>query len=201
MRFKQFITEHKGVFDLEQFKIDCRFALEQSGSGILWHGTPNGPADFEIRTLKFRDSVADTPTRVNKFLENKFGKPIRNWMFTSGSKEQAKIYSNRGAVYMIFPIGEFEWVSGVNKELDDLATWHTKLSMDISLASNGNNSDKINDDLASDFMIRKMQHMKWYHNTNLDKCISNKNEIMIKCNKFYCVNETSPTAKQIKKIL
>lgn len=189
--FKQFITEQQ-EFDLEQFKKDCAFVLEQlagtKGKKLLYHGTTTNISDdfdvfqFRART-KPRDSTRSMHDRLNSFFTDQFGGPIRNWMFVTGRKNDALMY---GYVHAIFPIGEFDWVCGLDDDLHDLAGWHSMLSAQIF---NADTTRKLaydqRDVLATDHMINKMRHQKWKHNEDLVKCISSNNEIHFKTKQYY----------------
>lgn len=200
--FKSFLTE-ESTFDLEKFKTECDFFLKQSKGKILWHGTPSGPAEFAIwdwkPRAKSRNSPNDLHTRANEVLTKLFSAPTRNWMFVTGRKGDAVLYANRKTrtCFMIVPIGKFEWVCSTDENLRDMTTWHMTVGFEIANSTDGSLTSEERDTLATNYVINKMRHMKWEHNTNLSKCIASHNEIMLKCSKFYIINEHSPAFRQV----
>ncbi len=193
--FKQFITEESS-FDLEKFKKDCAPFLShlkgQDGKAVLYHGTTNYPrGTWDVRSFKERtkprDSSKDLHKALNEFFKDKFGIEPRNWLFSTGFPNEARVYSrSNDGVLAIFPIGEFEWICGLDDDLRDLTGWHSRLRSDIMVADVKN---KISWDqrhkMATDFMMKKMGLMNWKHNTDLVECIKSDNEVMLKCSKFY----------------
>jgi len=57
----------------------------------------------------------DDHNDLNKYFNEKYGHPYRNGLFCSGNKYQADDY---GDIYVIFPIGEFDFI--YNEEISDL---------------------------------------------------------------------------------
>lgn len=210
--FKQFLVEEES-FDIEKFKTDCAFMLEQlkgkPAHRILWHGSKDiTTKNFEIRTwrerTKPRDSIQTYHDALNKFFTEKFGSPVRNWLFTTGNYDDAHNYAGNSSLQpvAIFPIGKFEWVNGVDKDLRDMTGWHTRVSTEVMTSDpKGKISDDEVNQLATNFIVKKLMHMKWRHNTNLSAAIWSKNEIMIKCDKFYAFNPHGPAFKKVKRLL
>lgn len=203
--FKQFITEEI-EFDIEQFKKDCDFTLSRlKGSGIMWHGTPQLPKEFEIKNWKPRTGPKDSSIELhnifNQFSLKTFGVEARNWLFTSGLRARASIFTKGNSVSMIFPIGEFEWLSSPDRDFSDLTAFHTSTVYRIQDAPEKKLNAEQKEELANNLIAKKLPHVKWYFNEYLDRSIESGNEIMIKCNKFYIINERSDAGTQIKKLL
>lgn len=202
--FKQFITEEQ-KFDIEQFKKDCDFTLSKlNGSGFLWHGNNEKIFDFKIKKWKPRtgpkDSSLELHNGFNKFSQSTFGVEARNWLFTSGFNLQASIYSKDRNPYIIFPIGQFEWLCSADKDFFDLNVFQTKLVYQIQDQAKKELSSQEKEKLSTNLVLQKLPHVKWFFNEHLDKCIQSKHEIMIKCDKFYIINQNGPVGEQIKKL-
>jgi hypothetical protein len=191
--FKQFITEGK-TFDLERFKTDCAFMLEQlkgsKGQHLLYHGTMRYPkGDWEIRNFKERAKPRDSDvylhTQVNKLFTDMFGGPARNWLFTTGNVNDAYVYGKTfDGVLVIFPIGKFEWLCGLDQDLSDITGWHSRVFVQMTNTSRNLPYEKrLNN--ATDYLVSKMRHMHWLHNEKLIECIKSGNEIHVKCERFY----------------
>jgi hypothetical protein len=208
--FKSFLIEGP-KFNLEKFKKDCAPFLttlkKSHGSWGLYHGTKNYPDDFRIVDWKPRsgprDSDREMHRRVNEFFVEKFGAPIRDWLFTSSNPDMAQLYAGfRAPICEVFPIGNFEWLQGDHADLHDMTGWHSRMEAEIKVADKDN---KISYDersiLATNYMINKMRHMKWRFNTDLETCLQHDNEIMIKCDKFYLVKWQGPAFDAINEYL
>jgi hypothetical protein len=203
--FKQYIQEADQSFDLDRFKKDCDFLLTKlkgtHGKDLLYHGTPDLPdGDFEIRQFKERkwpkDSTKYTHAQLNKMFTEKFGVKARNWLFVTGDLKATFNYGiNEKGVLVIFPIGKFNWVCGLDDDLRDLYELHVKIwrGLDSKLGVTER------DNLATDIMIDEIKNMNWVHNERLTDCINSYNEIHIECEKFYAFKYTSPTFNKIVK--
>lgn len=193
--FKQFISESQ-EFDLEKFKTDCAFMLSQlkgsKGRDLLFHGTTDRPkGEWEIRTFRERQKPRDSDdymhAQVNKVFTDMFGSPARNWLFTTGTSNNARIYGKTlEGVLVIFPIGEFEWLCGLDEDLQDLTGWHTRVSVQLMSAAKEWSYDE-RQIQATNHMVSRMRHMNWLHNERLVECIRSGNEIHLKCDKFYAI--------------
>ena len=203
--FKQFISESQ-EFDLEKFKTDCAFMLSQlkgnKGRDLLFHGTTDGPkGEWEIRTFRERQKPRDSDdymhAQVNKMFTDMFGAPARNWLFTTGRSDDARIYGKTlEGVLVIFPIGEFEWLCGLDEDLQDLTGWHTRVSGQLMSVAKDLSYDE-RQIQATNHMVSRMRHMHWLHNERLVECIRSDHEIHVKCNKFYAFKMLEPTFTDI----
>jgi hypothetical protein len=203
--FRQYIQEANESFDLDKFKKDCDFFLTKlkgtHGKDLLYHGTrdlPNG--DFEIRQFKERtgpkDSTKYTHNQLNKMFTEKFGVKPRNWLFVTGDLISTFNYGiDKRGVLVIFPIGKFNWVCGLDDDLRDLFKLHKKIWVkpDPRLSATKRNN------LATDIMIDEIKNMNWVYNEKIIDCINSYNEIHIECEKFYAFKYTSTTFNEIVK--
>ena len=199
MRFTQFVLE-KEQFDLEKFKKNCAFYLEQmeGHNGYLFHGSKSTPRDYAMKAFVPREAPRDSPNKlhneVNDFLEKKFHYPFRNGLFTTGRYSAALGY---GTVGVIFPIGKFEWLCNTERQFHDL-TGAYETNVDLLRANNPELGYDERSEQAADMTLAKLKASKmWNHNANLPHCIQSKNEIMIKCNSYYVFNYEGKTFQNI----
>ena len=203
--FKQFISEQKN-FNLEKFKTDCAFMLTQlkgsKGNDLLFHGTTNSPkGEWEIRTFKQRTKPRDSSNylhdKVNELFTDMFGSPARNWLFTTGILNEARVYGKTlEGVLVIFPIGKFEWLCGLDEDLRDLTGWHTRVTRQLMDTAKELTYDE-RQIQAANYIVSRMRHMRWLHNEKLIECIRSGHEIHVKCNKFYAFKVLEPTFTDI----
>jgi hypothetical protein len=203
--FRQYIQEADQIFDLDKFKEDCNFFLTKlkgtHGKNLLYHGTHKLPSgDFEIRQFQERtgpkDSTKYSHDQLNKMFVKKFGVKARNWLFVTGRLSYAFDYAkNENGMLVIFPIGKFNWVCGLDKDLHDLYELHETIwkETDPKLSTTKRNN------LATDIMIDKIKNMNWVYNERFIDCINSNNEIHIECEKFYAFKYSSPTFNKIVK--
>lgn len=193
--FKDFITEGKD-FNLEKFKKDCAPFLShlrgESGKTVLYHGTINYPkGTWEIRSFtertKPRDSSREVHDAANSFFKDRFGIEARNWLFTTGRARDAHLYAKTAdGVLAIFPIGNFEWICSTDKNAHDLTGTYSRIVTDVMIADVTNSlSYDERHKVALNDMVKRLRLMKWYHNTELERCAESENEIMLKCDRFY----------------
>ena len=191
--FKQFLSEDKAFddFDLDKFKKDCAFYLGElkgsQGNLVMYRGASfKGTKNWAINKWEARWSPMSTPDyihkKLNEFFTEKFGEPIRNWIFASGHNAVATVY---GKAYAIFPIGKFEWISGINKESKDMTSffWDTKDATPIDNKNDPSGDKRM--ESTWDRMLSKLKHFRWYHNTDIKECLRAGNEIMFKCGEYY----------------
>jgi len=184
--FKEFLSEGKD-FDLEKFESDCAFALEQLEGQFLFHGSKSWPDDWDTRSWKPRSAPRNTPEAihlaVNEFLEKKFHVPARNWMFASGDKSEAIVYSgNRGSVEVIYPIGKFQWLCCTDVR-DLTGLWQRLVDKGFDL------------DDGKEELLSVLEHSNWKFNRDLIGCVESHCEIMFKCDRYYSFNYDGETFK------
>lgn len=196
MRFKQYVNQ--STLDIEQFKLDTAFFFEQIKKypGLLKHGSKSLPTNFSISEFKEREGPRDSPNvlhqQVNELFKKKFGFPYRNGLFASGSWSQA---ANYGAVGMLFPVGKFEWLC--SSDIADL-TGHFEMKMDHIKHVDKEMDYDARSEMAVEQIIKELdKDVKWYHNEDLAFCIGLKTEIMIKCDKFYIMDEQGYAFRQV----
>lgn len=200
--FKNFLAE-QNEFDFDKFKTDCKFFIDElkssryDGKTLLYRGAQSirDDAEWEIRQYserdKPRDSSQDLHDKLNRTFQDMFDAPIRNWMFASGDRSQAGVYSNGNTgLIAIFPIGKFEWVCGLDKDLYDMTTFAAMIRGRLKDSHRDLSYDE-RGVLAHNLVAQKVRHMHWEHNTNLTTCLQSGNEIMIKCGKYYAIGANS----------
>lgn len=198
--FKTFLNEG-AHFDLQQFEKDCAFLLNQlkgtGGSKLLYRGTESGGmADWEIRDFRMRakprDSSQNLHDRLNDFFVDLIGEPIRNWMFVTGSSADARGY---GKPYIIFPIGEFEWVCNADVGKNGISDMYGTTSYLAGKIFAADKENKYSCDqrqlMATDMLIKKLPHTRWNVNERLEECIESTNEIHLKCKRYYKIDAKS----------
>jgi len=207
--FKQFINE-ESQFDLEQFKKDCKFAIDLSKSGksnsainILYHGTKRYDANFSIENWRWRSAPKDTPynihSEVNAYFKSVFGSPIRNWLFTSGRKVVAEGYG-RGVAQAIFPIGKFNWV--YSPDISDLSVAYETTVEEVKRREEAAGRSLAYSDIqekSATVFLERIADSTWFKDKNFPQALSSQNEIMIACDKFYQFNTKGRVYREIVK--
>jgi hypothetical protein len=199
LSFRQFITEAP-KFQIEKFKRDCAFVLEHLDGHdnlLLWRGDRAAPADWEIRTWSERKEAVDTPrtihTAINDYSRQRFGAPIRNWRFCTGFWGDASIYSGYGnPVTAIFPIGKFEWVCSKNEQLRDLTGFIRRVEESLVRADPGISAAEL-EEKTTGVVLQQFDRSQFWQNTDLVSCLESENEIMWKCNRYYCFTQGKDT--------
>lgn len=109
-----------------------------------------------------KDISTDTHNRINKYFQEHYGAQFRNSMLVTSNLSQAEEYAygglNIGSVYVIFPVGQFEYL------------WSPTVTdmLDIVMAT---------DDFEAD--------LETYQTTDLKAGIRSGHEIMIRCKEYY----------------
>jgi hypothetical protein len=187
IRFKEFINEQQ-TFDLEKFKSDCSFFLEhiEGSSSLLWRGTTL-PKEFEIRPFSPRKKSADMPYHVHTFLnayyQRKINSQIRNWLFTTGDRNQAGEYT-QGLVNpcMVFPVGNFQWFCFKDKSMKDLYIYIDRIRYSVFKAfSDRDAAEKHFYETLED----SLDSAQYWFNSNLRAAVQSGNEVMISCEEYY----------------
>jgi hypothetical protein len=200
--FKQFLSESE-KFDLEKFKKDCADYLGMlkgtHGKNLLYRGSQDTPSDFKIETWKEREGPRDSSFTmhdgINKYLEDKFGVPARDWMFCTGRANDAAMYSqSRKDATVIFPIGEFEWLAALDDDARDMTGFYNRCGGKKDPTYDNPEIEKGNK-LAVELMKHKMEKWHWRDSEDIVGCIKSNNEIMFRCDKFYAFNYLGPTVK------
>lgn len=186
-------------FDLEKFKQDCApflKELKEAGTGVLYHGSNNHPTDWEIRDFKERSGSRDTPDfihdELNDLFKEKYGYEFRKWLFTTGSKRDARMY---GPITVIFPIGpdyHYIWSPYVEDMSTHRAGYVDKVRQTDRHLSYDDQTEKANDEFLHD-----MATVKFHVDANLGEGLESHNEIHLKCDKFYIFKWIGDTYEQV----
>lgn len=193
MNFKEFLAEAEldPSFDPDKFQEECKYYFDVMRGGanyLMMHGTKNKVIPGQKLAFRERNLPTDSPIMLhdaaNKFFEEKFNHPFRNGLFVCDSTGTALGYGGQGKhVAIIIPVGKFEWLS--SPDISDLYGTFQRYAgvppyeIDVKRAS-------------TEKTMREVEKAKWYHNTDLQKCLEHsKNEIMLWCpNGFYTFTQT-----------
>jgi len=186
MRLKRYINENLSPFDREGFnnaieklhseiipllKKDCApFIRELKGANSYLFSGIDKKIDSIISrelTRDIRNPIGDlddkTRDKINLELKEKFGfDRSTNVKFGTGDYATA---SNYGYGYMIFPIGNFQYIW--SPKIQNLNVWFRTHDKDDKTIQKAVNS---------------------YKNKNLKKAIKSKNEIAIFCKSYYIID-------------
>ena len=185
LRFKDFVNKNLNRFDFDKFKLDCAPFLEalKGSKNALYHGNRHGPETWSIETVNKNRLPRTTPILVSKavdeFFNEKFGYAARSQsIFTSGSNSVAYVY---GKGYVIFPIGEFRslWSGAV----DDLTAFHLH-NAPFRVNYKDDSEEAIKE--ITEF-VDLLKTLDWHYNSDLPDGINSGSEILISCDKFYCI--------------
>lgn len=166
---------------LKLIKKDCKPFLQRIGNKIgtykLYRGLGFDSDNNNILRKKVRlhdrrpmSTAQIKHERYNEFFEVMFGEPFRNSLFVSGNEDMAKFY---GEPYVIFPIGDFDWVWST--AIEDIA-------MDITWANVG---AWVNIPPGQKEVDEKLGSLNYTINSNFLGAIESGNEIMIRCKEYY----------------
>lgn len=187
--FKQFINEGTN-FDLDKFTQECDFFLSniKGTNSLLWRGVTIPPRDYSILQFIGRTKTLDMPQNIHTFLNSyykeRIGYPIRNWMFGTGNRNEAKQYTGREPS-LLFPIGNFSWFCFKDRELKDLWLYIDRIANRINKA--------IVDEKEATFQLYAsledaLDNAEYWFNEDLKACLESGNEVMINCKEYYLFN-------------
>ena len=194
--FKQFLIE-SSTFNIEQFKQDCAPVLAHlKGTGgelIMYRGEGAVPKDWQIREWRERPRPAQTPKEVHDSINQYFThrsdieEPIRSWMFCTGSKMTADLYTSWHRVPLaIFPIGEFQWVCAKDPDIGkDFTDYYFTTYREILKSQPQIVQMKQLQDKTLEAITHQLDSTEFWNSTDLQACLKSGNEIMFKCERFY----------------
>jgi len=188
MKSKEFIIEDYGTLKEQQawvnlIKRDCKPYLKdikRIDNYRLYRGMKHIQDAFSKRKIRLNDRTpTDTPQiihdAINNYFNDAFGAPFRNAMFCSGDYGEIQEY---GEGYVIFPIGNYEFVWSPNIE-DLYKIWdeyQPEFPDDVDAYKR----------MAADFVEREI--VDKYTNRHMTKAIESGNEVMVRCNEYYAVD-------------
>ena len=189
-KIKNILLESNHIPDEMVDKIlnDCSYYFKINGRPVesppLYRGSQKFITDYEIITPRKNRKPLDTPIEIHRALDklfyNKFKWNVRSeGIFTTGSRGSASEY---GQPYIVLPIGKFKYVW--SPYIRDL---HSKLVNTGVLYSRGGKSKVI---MEKDEYIPILEDLvSKYRNDDLNHAIYTQNEISIKCDEYYMINE------------
>lgn len=170
-------------FNEEQIAEDCVYYLDlikdSNVQRFMYRGINSDDVDVDqinqfVPRSKPLASSRKFHTEVNEFLEQKFGHPFRNGLFVTGNKSTASEYADDGGIYIVVPVGKFEWLT--NTQFYDL----------YNLVLEAEHKNGWSYEKAEQEIIDQVKNSNdWIHNTNLAKCIRDGNEMMLWCPNGY----------------
>jgi hypothetical protein len=168
-------------FDNEKFEDDCSYYIEQMGSKIknlrMYRGSSTNDAVInKIKPFRPRAHSNQMPPGIHKALNelfaNKFNRPFRNGLFTTGSKGTASGYGE-GNPKIIVPVGKFEWLCC--PDIHDIYGEYMRIQ------------DNYGHERGVTDIMKMAETAQWKHNTNLPACLLSRAEIMLWCPGGYYV--------------
>jgi len=195
MQFKNFLNE-KTYTDDEIYDIlhrDCSQFIKKGKR--LYRGHKSNQTFFEKTTRKNRKAV-DTPQVLNDLIDlgfkKKFGwKPRSEGVYTTPYKDIASMY---GIPYLFFPVDGYKylWSPDVYDILIVIKKqFHEYILKNYDVVVRGSsiidNIDNITKDQYDEFMKGfEKNYLNSYMNNKIQ--MNKKNEVMVKCDKYYMLN-------------
>lgn len=195
---------------LKILKENINIKTYSGGNPILYRGIKNRDDDFiKEKVRKDRKSLDSSKhvdiEKLDDMYQDKFGvRPRSQGIFCSFDASQADRY---GDLFMIFPIGDFNYL--VSESWED--------TMDAWLFYLEDAKDNFDDEEMSEFInkygeieegqsipdkyIKDMVVDKTYFNQNIKHGIENGNEIIIICDEYYAIKDKGQYYQKIKKWL
>jgi len=129
----------------------------------------------------------DLHDNINDYFSKEFGAPFRNSMLCTGNERHASYF---GTLYHVFPVGNFQYLWNAN--IEDLN--HTLSDVNYTVSRNKDNRELDWRDMEAkvhDTFLNKVIRGPGWSTTNLQKGIKSNNEIMVRCKKYYGLDESS----------
>jgi hypothetical protein len=189
-KIKNILLESNHIPDEMVDKIlnDCSYYFKINGRPVesppLYRGSDKLIKDYKVITPRRDRKPLDTPIEIHRALDrlfyDKFGWYVRTeGVFAIGKRGSASEY---GQPYIMLPIGKFKYVW--SPYIYDL---HSKLVNTGVIYSRGGNSKVIME--KDEYMPILEELVGKYKDNDLDTVIHTGNEISIKCDKYYIINE------------
>jgi hypothetical protein len=167
---------------------DCSYYFDLNGHPVksppIYRGSDKSIRDYKIITPRKNRKPLDTPIEIHRELDKlfhkKFGWYVRSeGVFTTGSRASASEY---GQPYIILPIGKFKYVW--SPYIRDL---HSKLVNTGVIYARGGVSKVIMEKEEYTPILEEL--INKYKDKDFDTAIHIGNEISIKCDEYYMINE------------
>jgi len=174
---------------IDQIQEDCKYYFDRNGRPLHSYPVYRGiyPPIKTIETKKPRKdrTPIDTPKEIHKKLDELFKKEF-GWkarsegVFVTGSRSQAGMY---GDPHIVLPIGKFKYVW--SPSIPDLTVY---LERDVHVLMRIHGKEEIIMEPEEYNKILKNTVNK-YKSTDFENAILSRNEIIIKCDRYYLINE------------
>jgi len=182
MKSTEFITDEDEMAEKYAGLIleDCQAYLRQNNpkNAPMYRGIKATTMDRRENTfLKKRvrlddrtpkDTSTDLHGILNDYFNERYGAPFRNAMFCTGDFNFARNY---GQVFHIFPRGNFEFLW--SKDVDDLYSMRDEYFGMVG---------------AQEEFLTALKNTQYY-TTDLPNALKYNNEIMMRCNSYYALND------------
>jgi len=164
---------------LLKIQANCQPYFNEVGFDTAMTGLYRGmhisePYILKSTRLKNREPLGmdpDTKNDVNDYFSDNFGAPFRDAVFCTGDKI---IADNFGHPFVIFPKGNFKYFW--SPDVFDLNTTISRFYF--------NSEGQVNPQVIPELIPGIITS---YTTQDLDSAIKSKNEIMIRCNKYYAI--------------
>lgn len=188
---------------METVKTDCAQYLKEIDYSLYDHMLYRGVVDttkkyiaktVRLENRKPKDINLSLHNQINEYFIKNYGAPFRNSIHVTADEPQAYEYAaggyNTGSVYIIFPVGQFEYL------------WSPKIS-DMLDAAMGHDLQRYGSNVSDEDRDLKKLEKYWerfkdgalstYQTTDLVAAIKSGNEVMIRCKEYYGFKESTAT--------
>jgi hypothetical protein len=163
--------------------------MAKGASGLLFRFTNKGSNFFKGSTHKKRE-IADSPQYMSDAADDFFKKKFKwkarteNVLFCWGKRAEKNIKTNN---HFIFPIGKFKYIW--SPKVNDMFTIFSLFDRTDDDDYRYENEDPSIVDFKIEYVPKDI--LNSYTNKNFKKALSSDNEIMIGCEKYYAISNTT----------
>jgi len=187
---------------METVKSDCAPYLQEIDYALynrmLYRGVIGTTKTYIAKTVRLEDREPkdinlDLHNQINEYFNENYGAPFRNSIHVTADEPQAWEYayggSDSGSVYIIFPVGKFDflWSPKISDMLD------AAMGHDLQRYGNVSNALRDQEKLKKYWERFKNEALATYQTTDLKSAIKSGNEVMIRCQEYYGLRETDST--------
>lgn len=185
---------------METVKSDCAPYLKEINYALsdhmLYRGVVDTTRKYIAKTVRLedrkpKDIELELHNRINEYFNEKFGAPFRNSIHVTSHEPQAYEYASggdeSGSVYIIFPVGNFDflWSPKISDMLD------AAMGHDLQRYGNYGNTERDVTKLKKYWERFKNEALATYQTTDLIAAINSEHEVMIRCKEYYGIKEST----------